>query len=129
VNDNDLFFISSPVRAMYCFVDPIFGRRIFTRIPAFLFLIITIPAFVASTLLVIFYWYHSPFFFVEELTIKSRAQCLFRREVMSLKGEKVIGYLDKFRVPCIVVVAVLFAAEIICIYYFSALGFCFFINI
>jgi hypothetical protein len=26
-------------------------------------------------------------------------------------------------------VAVLFAAEIICIYYFSALGFCFFINI
>lgn len=43
---------------------------------------------------------------------------------MSLKGEKVIGYLDKFRVPCIVVVVVLFAAEILCILYLHR--FCFF---
>jgi hypothetical protein len=83
--------VANLVRAMYCFVDPIFGRRIFTRIPGFLFLILTIPVFVTTTLLLIYYW----------------------REIMSLKGVKVITFLDKFRIPCIIVVAILFAAEIL----------------
>jgi hypothetical protein len=53
----------------------------------------------------------------ESYKLSSSSYFNLRREIMSFKGRKVISFLDKFRIPCIVVVSVLFASEILCMFY------------